>query len=89
MQVARPLHSFTAHVGTTALGCPAGQSPAARHPRNHGLTTTAAGHVRRLSGQLIEIHGNVKLYDGSPENILSRVGHLPSGSTMIPPLLKN
>jgi hypothetical protein len=47
------------------------------------------GDVRRLAGQLIEIHGQVKLYDGRAEIILSRVGQLTAGSTMIPPLPKN
>jgi hypothetical protein len=47
------------------------------------------GDVRRLAGQLIEIHGKVKLYDGRAEIILSRVGQLTNGSTMIPPLPKN
>jgi hypothetical protein len=47
------------------------------------------GDVRRLEGRLIEIHGQVKLYGGRAEIILSRVGQLTGGSTMIPPLLKN
>jgi hypothetical protein len=47
------------------------------------------GDVRRLAGQLIEIHGKVKLYDGRAEIILSRVGQLTNGSTLIPPLPKN
>ncbi|MGB6472772.1 MAG: hypothetical protein WBF04_01700 [Candidatus Sulfotelmatobacter sp.] len=47
------------------------------------------GDVRRLAGQLIEIHGKVKLYDGRAEIILNRVGQLTNGSTMIPPLPKN
>jgi hypothetical protein len=47
------------------------------------------GDVRRLTGQFIEIHGQVKLYDGRAEIILSRVGQLTAGSTMIPPLPKN
>jgi hypothetical protein len=46
------------------------------------------GDVRRLAGQLIEIHGKVKLYDGRAEIILSRVGQLTNGSTLIPPLPK-
>jgi hypothetical protein len=46
------------------------------------------GDVRRLEGHLIEIHGQVKLYDGRAEIILSRVGQLTNGSTMIPPLPK-
>jgi hypothetical protein len=47
------------------------------------------GDVRRLEGRLIEIHGQVKLYGGRAEIILSRVGQLSGGSTMIPPLPKN
>ncbi len=47
------------------------------------------GDVRRLEGHLIEIHGQVKLYGGRAEIILSRVGQLNGGSTMIPPLPKD
>ncbi|MFZ0954985.1 MAG: hypothetical protein WAN60_01480 [Candidatus Sulfotelmatobacter sp.] len=47
------------------------------------------GDIRRLAGQLIEIHGKVKLYDGRAEIILSRVGQLTNGSTLIPPLPKD
>ena len=47
------------------------------------------GDVRRLEGQLIEIHGQVKLYNGRAEIILNRVGQLTGGSTLIPPLPKN
>jgi hypothetical protein len=47
------------------------------------------GDVRRLEGRMIEIHGQVKLYGGRAEIILSRVGQLSGGSTMIPPLPKN
>jgi|SRR5579863_55266 len=47
------------------------------------------GDVRRLAGHLIEIHGAVKLYGGRAEIILSRVGQLTGGSTLIPPLPKN
>jgi len=158
---AAPVLSST-HVGTAALGGPAGRSPAARHHRGYSLSTTAlalsllslpiplfagtdcipiqeashhigedkcvtgkvlrvkggskgvhyvdfcqdqmacpftivvfaadlkdVGDVRRLAGQLIEIHGKVKLYDGRAEIILNRVGQLTNGSTMIPPLPKN
>jgi hypothetical protein len=150
------------HVGTAALGCPAGRSPAGHHHCSRTLSATALalslltvpiplfartdcipiqeashhvgedkcvtgkvlrvkggikgvhhidfcedqmacpfsvvvfpsdlkdiGDVRRLAGQLIEIHGKVKLYDGRAEIILSRVGQLTNGSTMIPPLPKN
>jgi len=47
------------------------------------------GDVRRLAGQMIEIHGPVKLYNGRAEIILSRVSQLTGGSTLIPPLPKN
>jgi hypothetical protein len=47
------------------------------------------GDVRRLAGRVIEIHGPVKLYDGRAEIILSRIGQLSGGSTLIPPLPKN
>lgn len=47
------------------------------------------GDVRRLAGQVIEIHGPVKLYHGRAEIILSRISQLTAGSTLIPPLPKN
>jgi hypothetical protein len=47
------------------------------------------GDVRRLKGQVIEIHGPVKLYKGRAEIILQRVSQLTAGSTLIPPLPKN
>lgn len=47
------------------------------------------GDVRRLAGQVIEIHGPVKMYKGRAEIILSRVSQLTAGSTLIPPLPKN
>lgn len=47
------------------------------------------GDVRRLAGQVIEIHGPVKLYKGRAEIVLSRVSQLTAGSTLIPPLPKN
>jgi hypothetical protein len=47
------------------------------------------GDVRRLAGQVIEIHGPVKLYNGRAEIILNRVSQLSAGSTLIPPLPKN
>jgi hypothetical protein len=47
------------------------------------------GDVRSLAGQMIEIRGPVKLYDGRAEIILSRVSQLTGGSTLIPPLPKN
>jgi len=47
------------------------------------------GDVRRLAGQMIEIHGPVKLYNGRAEIILNRVSQLTAGSTLFPPLPKN
>lgn len=47
------------------------------------------GDVRQLAGRTIEIRGNVKLYDGRPEIILSRISQISGGAGMIPPLPKN
>ena len=47
------------------------------------------GDVRRLAGRTIEIHGDVKLYDGRPEIILNRISQISGGAAMIPPLPKN
>jgi hypothetical protein len=47
------------------------------------------GDIRRLAGRTIEIVGNVKLYDGRPEIILSRISQIRGGAAMIPPLPKN
>jgi hypothetical protein len=47
------------------------------------------GDVRRLTGQVIEIHGPVKSYNGRAEIVLNRVSQLTGGSTLIPPLPKN
>lgn len=47
------------------------------------------GDVRRLAGRMIEIRGDVKLYDGKPEIILRRIGQITGGAAMIPPLPKN
>jgi hypothetical protein len=47
------------------------------------------GDVRRLAGQVIEIHGPVKLYKGRAEIILRNVKQLTAGSTLLPPLPKN
>jgi len=46
------------------------------------------GDVRRLAGRTIEIHGPVKLYDGRPEIILSRISQITGGAALIPPLPK-
>jgi len=47
------------------------------------------GDVRRLAGQTIEIRGAVKLYDGRPEIILTRLRQITGGAAMIPALPKN
>jgi hypothetical protein len=47
------------------------------------------GDVRRLVGRTVEIRGAVKLYDGRPEIILSRISQIHGGEAMIPPLPKN
>lgn len=47
------------------------------------------GDVRRLEGRTIEIRGALKMYDGRPEIILSRIGQIEGGAAMIPPLPKN
>jgi len=47
------------------------------------------GDVRRLAGRMIEIHGEVKLYDGRPEIILNRISQITGGAAMIPPLPKS
>lgn len=47
------------------------------------------GDIRRLEGRSIEINGAIKLYDGRPEMILSRISQISSGKAMIPPLPKD
>jgi len=47
------------------------------------------GDVRHLAGRTIEIRGAVKVYDGRPEIILSRISQITGGAAMIPPLPKN
>lgn len=47
------------------------------------------GDVRQLAGRTIEIRGAVKVYDGRPEIILSRISQITGGAAMIPPLPKN
>jgi hypothetical protein len=47
------------------------------------------GDVRRLAGREIEIRGALKLYDGRPEIILSRISQIRGGAAMIPPIPKN
>jgi hypothetical protein len=47
------------------------------------------GDVRRLAGREIQISGKLKLYDGRPEIILSRISQISGGAAMIPALPKN
>src|SRR5262249_8844709 len=47
------------------------------------------GDVRQLPGRTIEIHGEVKSYDGRAEIILSRARQLRGESAKLPPMLKN
>jgi len=47
------------------------------------------GDVRRLAGRTIEVRGIVKVYDGRPEIILSRISQIEGGAAMIPPLPRN
>jgi hypothetical protein len=47
------------------------------------------GDVRRLSGRTIQIRGALKMYDGRPEIILSRISQIENGAALIPPLPKN
>lgn len=47
------------------------------------------GDVRRLAGRNIDIRGLIKIYDGRPEIILSRISQIEGGAAMIPPLPKN
>jgi hypothetical protein len=47
------------------------------------------GDVRHLSGHSIEIRGALKVYDGRPEIILSRISQIEGGLAMVPPLPKN
>ncbi len=47
------------------------------------------GDVRRLAGRNIQIRGALKLYDGHPEIVLSRISQISGGAAMIPPLPKN
>jgi len=47
------------------------------------------GDVRRLAGRTIEIRGALKIYDGRPEIILSRISQIEGGAAMIPPLPKS
>jgi hypothetical protein len=47
------------------------------------------GDVRQLEGRMIEIHGQVKEYDGRAEIILEEYRQLSGSAARIPPLPKN
>ena len=47
------------------------------------------GDVRQLAGKVIEIHGELKEYDGRAEVILENAEQLAGQATRIPPLPKN
>jgi len=47
------------------------------------------GDVRQLQGRMIEIHGQVKEYDGRAEIILSQARQLKGETANLPPLPKN
>jgi hypothetical protein len=47
------------------------------------------GDVRDLAGREIEVHGDIKEYDGHAEIILERVGQLQGEAARIPPLPKD
>jgi rRNA processing protein Gar1 len=47
------------------------------------------GDVRQLEGRTIEIHGDIKDYDGRPEIILKEARQLRGEAAHIPPLPKN
>lgn len=47
------------------------------------------GDVHRLTGRTVEIRALIKLYEGRPEIILSRISQIHGAAAMIPPLPKN
>jgi hypothetical protein len=49
----------------------------------------SVGDVRQLTGRMIEIHGQVKEYDGRAEIILEEYRQLGGTGNKIPPLPKN
>lgn len=49
----------------------------------------SVGDVRQLEGRMIEIHGQVKEYDGRAEIILEEYRQLSGSGARIPPLPKN
>ena len=49
----------------------------------------SVGDVRQLQGRMIEIHGQVKEYDGRAEIVLEEYRQLSGAGARIPPLPKN
>lgn len=49
----------------------------------------SVGDVRQLAGRMIEIHGQVKEYDGRAEIVLEEYRQLSGSGARIPPLPKN
>lgn len=49
----------------------------------------SVGDVRQLQGRMIEIHGQIKEYDGRAEIILEEYRQLGGAGARIPPLPKN
>ncbi len=49
----------------------------------------SVGDVRQLQGRLVEIHGQVKEYDGRAEIVLEEYRQLGGAGARIPPLPKN
>ncbi len=49
----------------------------------------SVGDVRQLQGRMVEIHGQIKEYDGRAEIILEEERQLGGPGTRIPPLPKN
>ena len=47
------------------------------------------GDVRQLEGRVIEVHGDIKMYDGHAEIILRRPHQLHGDAAKIPPLPKD
>jgi hypothetical protein len=47
------------------------------------------GDIRQLEGRILEIHGDIKDYDGRPEIVLKDAGQLKGEAARIPPLPKN
>jgi hypothetical protein len=49
----------------------------------------SVGDVRQLQGRMVEIHGQVKEYDGRAEIVLEEYRQLSGAGARIPPLPKN